>query len=173
VPTTARRFLGLTTVLIAGCAADRVVQPAQTIQTSISVFQTQLSLFQSSVEALQSGEQSVMVANNVQRDRALAETRRLQITQDVSEAARPSEVFKALQSQAKVEVAAMTAAPVSAPKFAPVTLPVEQLASVANTVGQLTKSPGTKVEIQYLIGFVNTINKDMSAPKPATPAAGK
>jgi len=160
-------------VLTAGCASDRVVRPAQTIQTSISVFQTQLSLFQTSIKTLQSGEQSVIAANNVQRDRSLTETRRLQITQDVSEAGRPSEVFKTLQTQANVEVTAMTAAPVSAPKFAPVTLPVEQLASVANAVGQLAQPPGTKADLQYLGDFIMTINKDLSAPKAVTPAAGK
>ncbi len=64
--TNALLFLGLAMVLTAGCASDRVVRPAQTIQTSISVFQTQLSLFQTSIKTLQSGEQSVIAANNVQ-----------------------------------------------------------------------------------------------------------
>ncbi len=166
-------YVGLLVVLVSGCASDRVVQPAQTIDKSITAFQTQLSSFQTAVRALQSGEQGLIAANNVQRDHSLTATRRLQIAQDVSGAGSPTEAFKILQTQANAEVAALTAAPVSAATPGAVSLPVDQVGNVAKAVAALAKAPGTKADLEYLGNFAGSVNKDLSAPKQATPAASK
>jgi hypothetical protein len=165
--------LGLSTMLACGCASDRVLQPAQTIHISATLFQTQLNSFQATLKALQSAKQEWIAANNLQRDHALTATRRLQITQDISEATGPTDVFRILRTQANAEVTAMTAAPPASPSAAPVSFPIDQVGSAAKTVGELAKAPGTKADLEFLTDFAKSVNKDLRAPKAATPAASK
>jgi hypothetical protein len=165
--------VALSGLLASGCASDRVVKPAQTIHTSAVLFQTQLTSFQATLKALQSAKQDWIAANNQQHDQSQRATRRLQITEDISEAGSPADVFKILQAQANADVAAMTAPPAAAPSAAPMSLPIDQVGSAAKAVGELAKAPGTKADIEFLRNFANSVNKDFSTPKPATPAAAK
>jgi hypothetical protein len=160
-------------LLANGCAADRVVKPAQTIHSSTTVFLTQLTAFQTTLQALQSAKQDWITANTSGGEQAVAATRRLQIMQDVSESGSPEKVFYTLQAAAQADVSAMTAAPAAVPAAAPMSLPIDQVGSTAKAVGDLAKAPGNKADIQFLTDFTKSVNKDLGAPKSATPAAAK
>ena len=165
--------------LLAGCAADRINGSAKTIGTEVSKFQGELSSFQDGMKILQDDEQARIAGTNTRRDFAISSSRQLQVEWSITRAKSELEVFSALQSQGHDETARLTAPAVPASKSTPVTLPLGKLGAVAATMDGISKPPGTKADLEFLLNYAKDVNNQLKnvgdkasvAPQTSGPAA--
>jgi hypothetical protein len=155
--------LGITAAFLAGCASERVAEPAGGIASAVAAFQADLSRFQDTTHELQADEANLAVGNDRQRQAATSALNQLQTEQALGEASGFSEMFTILQAQADTHVASLLSSPDTAMLPVSAALPLDKLGAVTKTVQTIAKPPKTRDDLDFLVKFATTTNDDLSA----------
>lgn len=154
-----------TAVFCAGCASDRVVQPAKVIATEVLGLQADLARYQTQLGNLQSAEVESASANDIIAGLATGESQLKLTAWTVTQASTTMEAFSALQKEADAEIAVFVSGPNVWSRPAVPTLPLDKLTAVSTIVSEMAKDPGTKADAQSLVDFAQQVNSDLGDKK--------
>jgi hypothetical protein len=152
--------------LVTGCAADNVTGPAQSAGDAISKLQTDLTKFQDDIDGYQDREFARTVGNQLLSNNSADTARQLQVEWGIASAKDKTTMFQALQKQGLDATSALLSAPTQAKAPAAAPLPLDKLGQVAKIMEDISKPPGLKADVEFLVGYGRTVNSDMKSATP-------
>ncbi|WP_321948308.1 hypothetical protein [Paraburkholderia sp. J10-1] len=162
-------YLAAVCVAIAGCACDRLADSAGVTAKYITAFQVDLTTLQADLTDYQKGLASINGERVAETSRDLATAGQAENVMALLACTTPGAVYSTLQSQGTASLSAeLTAAPVQ-PSPAP--LPTDKLAAVATSLSALSKKPGRKENLEFLVAYGQSVGTSLNAPS-ASPTTG-
>jgi hypothetical protein len=158
-----RIAVAMATILLTGCAADRIAQPSKVIGEDIASFQGSLSTFQDDFRAGLGDQQAIIDGTEARRAAAIGATRAVQVEWDVMSATTAADVFKPLQTQGQEEVGRLLSPASSSPPAPPVSFPIDKLSATAKALGELSKGRSTRGDIEFLVNYGTEVNNKLKA----------
>ena len=158
--------------LVAGCAANRVAPHAKTVASEVSSFQAALSNFQDAMKQYQADEQARIEGTTWRGDLAAVMSKRLQVEWEIVNSTTEGEVFKALQTQGREELARLANGAAPRPRTPQIAFPLDKIGAVAGALDKLSQSPGTQADLKFLIEYGTTVNKQLKNIEKQSKAAG-
>jgi succinylglutamate desuccinylase len=157
---------------IAGCASDRLAEPAGDAARYVSAFQVDLATLQTDVADYQKQAIAINGERVTDTSRSLATATQAEDVMLLLACTTPGAVFSALQTQGNASLAIELAAAPSTPAAA--TLPTDKLAAVASSLTSLSKKPGSKENLDFLLAYGQSVGASLKTPTAGatTPASG-
>lgn len=152
----------------AGCASDRVAGPAGEAAKYVSAFQSDLATLQSDLTEYQKQQASINAERAVDTLVSQATRSQTQNVMNLFACTTPGAVFSTLQMQGNTAVAGEIAATSAPAAVSAAALPTDKLAAVAASLSKLTKKPGTKADVEFLLAYGKSIGKNLKAPAAST-----
>ena len=159
------------TVMMSGCASDKVVGPAKTVGTSVSQFQASLTKLQSTVNAYRDAQQIIVDGNVAKRDQAVNDVQVLETKWELLEADGATKMFAALQAQSGKQLTALLNPPAAQPKLVRAVMPADKLGGVAATISKIATAPDEEADIENLVKYGTAVYSQLHKNPDQTGAA--
>jgi|GEM_PF-5880163 len=154
---------------VAGCASDRIAGPAGTAARYVTVFQKDLVQLQAQLADYRKQQTANDNARVVDTSVAMSSVSQVQNEMALLACKTPVEVFSSLRSQGDAQIVAELANPITLASDE-IELPTDKLAAVAAGLDDLSKTPGTKADLNVLILYGKSVNTALQAHEKAASA---
>jgi hypothetical protein len=162
-------YLAVACVAIAGCASDRLADSAGVTAKYVTAFQVDLTTLQTELTDYQKGQASLNGERVADTSRSLATAGQAENVLALLACTTPGAVFSTLQSQGAASLSTeLAAAPT---QTSPAPLPTDKLAAVATSLTALSKKPGRKGNLEFLVAYGQSVGTSLNAPTAASAVA--